>query len=117
VKPAEEAAAGSWTWVATRAAFGDRDVIGVECGGRRLALYRVAGGVFVSLDRCPHHGAALSHGCVVEGLIECPVHYALFDIRTGAADGAITGRSLRTHAARLDRDDIYVDLSHFEETA
>ena len=64
-----------------------RDVIGVECEGRRVALYRLDDGVFATSDVCPHQGASLAQGCVVQGFVECPLHFALFDIRTGEADG------------------------------
>ena len=109
--------AGPWTWVASLAAFDGRAVIGVECQGRQLALYWLSDGIFASTNICPHHGSPLSHGCVVDGFIECPVHYALFDIRTGAPDGAVTTRHLKTLATRVEDGDIYVDLSGLEETA
>ena len=106
-----------WTWAARRADFAGRDVIGVECQGRRVALYRLSEGIFATSDVCPHQGAPLSQGCVVDGYIECPLHFALFDIRTGAADGGLTTRGVRTLPARVEQDDIYVDISGFEETA
>ena len=51
-------------------------------------------------------------GPVVDGYIECPVHYALFDIRTGHADGAITSQPLRTFPTRVEDD---ATLSGIEE--
>ena len=107
----------AWTWVATLSAFDGRAVLGVECQGRRLALYRLSDGVFASTDTCPHHGSPLSQGCVVDGFIECPVHYARFDIRTGAPDGAVTSRRLKTLATKVEDGDIYVDVSGLEEIA
>ena len=107
----------SWVRAATLSAFNGNDVLGVVCEGRRLALYRLADGIFASTDSCPHHGSPLSHGCVVNGLIECPVHYALFDIKTGAPDGAVTTRLLKTLPTKVEEGDIYVDLSGLEETA
>ena len=106
-----------WTQVAKRGDFGDRQVIGVSCGAGRLALYTLPDGIFATSDICPHLGASLSQGSVVEGFVECPYHFALFDIRTGAADGGVTTRSLRTFATRVEHDAIYVDLPHAEETA
>ncbi len=92
------------------AELADRDIIGVECGGRRLALYKLEDGYFATSDTCPHQGASLSQGCVVEGHVECPLHFALFDIRTGAADGGVTTRSVKTFPTKVANDEIYVDL-------
>ena len=99
-----------WTYAAKCAELGDREVIGVECGGHRLALYRLEDGYFATSDVCPHQGASLSQGCVVEGYVECPLHFALFDIRTGAADGGVTTRSVRTYPTKIENDEIHVDL-------
>jgi nitrite reductase/ring-hydroxylating ferredoxin subunit len=107
----------SWTYAAKRSELAGRDCIGVECGGQRLALYRLGDGIYATSDICPHQGAPLSQGCVVDGYVECPLHFALFDIRTGAADGGVTTRSVRTLPTRLDEHDIYVDISAFEEAA
>lgn len=106
----------AWTLAATRSDFGDRNVMGVACAARRLALYSLPDGIFATSDICPHLGASLSQGSVVEGFVECPYHFALFDIRTGAADGGVTTRSLRTFATRVEHDAIYVDLPDAEET-
>jgi nitrite reductase/ring-hydroxylating ferredoxin subunit len=100
----------AWTFAATIAAVTTTDVVGVECRGRRLAIYRLKDEYFATSDACPHQGGALSAGCVVEDYIECPVHYALFDIRTGAADGAVTTASVRTYPTRVENDEIHVDL-------
>jgi nitrite reductase/ring-hydroxylating ferredoxin subunit len=104
-----------WTAAATSAAFAGRDVIAVECRGRRLALYRVHDQIFATNDACPHQGASLSAGCVVGGYIECPLHYALFDVRTGEADGSVTTTPVRTFATKVEGDVIYVDLPGLEE--
>ncbi len=105
-----------WVRVAAAHDFDGRDVIGVACEGRRVALYRLADGIFATSDTCPHLGASLSEGCVVEGFIECPQHHALFDIRTGVADGAVTDRPIQTFPTRVEGGEVYVDLAPIEET-
>jgi nitrite reductase/ring-hydroxylating ferredoxin subunit len=107
----------AWTAAATCAQFGDRDVIAVECAGRRLALYRWHGGVYATSDVCPHQGASLSDGCLVSGYIECPVHFALFNIQTGESDGSVTAARVATFPAKIEGDVIYVDLTGMKETA
>jgi nitrite reductase/ring-hydroxylating ferredoxin subunit len=106
-----------WIHAATASELSGRDVIAVECEGRRVALYRLGDGVFATSDVCPHQGASLAQGCVVQGFIECPLHFALFDIRTGEADGALTTRALRTYPTKVEHGTIYVDLPDSEETA
>ena len=105
-----------WTAAASRADFGARDVIGVECGGRRIALYRIDGEILATSDVCPHQGASLSEGCLVSGHIECPAHHALFDIRTGASDGALTMRSVKRFATRVENGVIHVELPGIGES-
>ena len=99
-----------WIFAANLSALADRELVGVVCGETPVTLYRLEDGIFATQGRCPHQGAALSQGCVVKSYVECPAHFALFDIRTGAADGGVTTKSLKTYATKLEGDDIYVEL-------
>jgi nitrite reductase/ring-hydroxylating ferredoxin subunit len=99
-----------WHFAANASDFAGRDVIGVDCAGQRLALYKLSDGYFASSDACPHQGGSLSDGCVVENYIECPVHFALFDIRTGAADGGVTSTPVKTFKTRLEDGKVFVEL-------
>ena len=105
----------AWTPVASCTALEHGDVRAVDCSGVHLALYRLEDGIFATSAACPHLAGSLAAGTVVNGWIECPVHYALFDIRTGDADGAITSQPLRTFPTRVEGDVIYVDLPMAEE--
>jgi nitrite reductase/ring-hydroxylating ferredoxin subunit len=100
----------AWTFAAQTAALGERAVIAANCLGQPVAVYRVNEEYFASSDVCPHQGAALSAGCVVDGFIECPLHFALFDIRTGAADGSVTASRLKTFQTRVENGEIHVDI-------
>ncbi len=99
-----------WVHVADLADFAGRNVIGVEHGERKLAIYRLEDGVYATTDICPHAAARLSGGEVVEGYIECPGHYALFDIRTGASGGGLATGDLTTYPVRVDGTAIHVLL-------
>ena len=100
----------AWKPVASCAALEPGGVTAVDCSGAQLALYRLEDGIFATSAVCPHLGGSLAAGTIVDGYIECPVHYALFDIRTGDADGAITAQPLRTFPTRVEDDVIYIDL-------
>ena len=102
----------AWQPVADLADFGDRDVIGREVGGIAVAIYRLEGGVYATADHCTHGSARLSAGEVVEGYIECPLHFGLFEIRTGKAAGAPVSRDLRTFPVRLDGSRIEIAIQN-----
>jgi len=99
-----------WVFAANCSDFAERDVIGVTCAERSVALYRLPDGYFATSDACPHQGGSLSEGCVVEGFIECPLHFALFDIRTGAADGGVTSTPVKIFKARLDDGKVFIEV-------
>lgn len=54
-----------------------------QAEGKRIGIYLVEGEYFAMEDTCPHANALLSQGFMDGETIECPLHGALFDIRTG----------------------------------
>ena len=84
---------------------------GREVKGRRIALYRLEDGYFATSNVCTHANVILSVGEVVEGYIECPLHFGLFEIRTGKAAGAPVSVPLATFPVRLDGTRIEVELA------
>ena len=97
-----------WVALAKLTDFGERNVLGVKHGSLRIALYRLDGSVYATSDTCPHQNARLSEGEVVGGFVECPAHYALFDIRTGRCEGGVTERSLTTYSVKVEEGCVFV---------
>jgi len=62
-------------------------LLGRSVGGVAVALYRVEGTYYATLDQCTHGQAQLSDGYLEGFLIECPLHQGLFDVRTGEPKG------------------------------
>lgn len=57
-----------------------KGALGVVRFGRRLAFWRDEAGTLRCVDDdCPHRGAALSQGRIVDGCLECPYHGFRFD--------------------------------------
>jgi nitrite reductase (NADH) small subunit len=57
-----------------------------------VAVFRTADDrVFALDDRCPHKGGPLSEGIVHGDQVTCPLHNWVFDLNTGAAQGADMG--------------------------
>ncbi|MCC6987551.1 MAG: non-heme iron oxygenase ferredoxin subunit [Acidobacteria bacterium] len=104
-----------WVRAAARGDLAGKEMLGVRLDGHPVAIFALDGGLYATNNNCPHMGALLTHGCVVQGYVECPMHHALFDIRTGEPDGSVTDRRLRTYAVKVEGDTIYVDLPAPEE--
>ncbi|HEV8638877.1 MAG TPA: non-heme iron oxygenase ferredoxin subunit [Chloroflexota bacterium] len=55
----------------------------VVVGDEEIALYNVDGEFFATSDICSHEEASLSDGELFDHVVECPLHGARFDVRTG----------------------------------
>lgn len=99
-------------WVCAASADDVRDgsVIGCTVSGVPVALYRIVGEVYATHDICPHARAHLSQGYFEDGRIECPLHQAVFDVRTGERLEGPRCRNVATYPVRIDEGDIYVGL-------
>ncbi|TXH74049.1 MAG: non-heme iron oxygenase ferredoxin subunit [Lysobacteraceae bacterium] len=52
--------------------------------GENIVLYHLEDGFFATQSKCTHMLAPLAKGKIVEGCkVQCPLHRARFDIRTG----------------------------------
>jgi nitrite reductase (NADH) small subunit len=75
-----------------------------------IALFRAADDhVFALNDRCPHKGGPLSEGIVHGHQVTCPLHAWVFDLNTGAAQGADIGQVL-TYPAKVEAGRVYLEL-------
>jgi len=99
-----------WVRAAARSDLAEGEVLGVEIEGRSIALYDVEGGVFATDNICTHAYARLSDGWLDGELIECPLHAARFDVRTGKVLDPPATEDLRTYSVRVVDEEIQVKL-------
>ncbi|MEM9418749.1 MAG: Rieske 2Fe-2S domain-containing protein [Planctomycetota bacterium] len=70
----------SWYVVAKSKPLRIDHPLSVEAIGRRLVLWRKTDGSVTALDaRCPHLGADLGQGQIIDGALRCPFHHWRFD--------------------------------------
>ncbi len=62
-------------------------------------------------DTCTHQDASLADGWLEGCEVECPLHAAIFDLRTGEPDGLLARVPVRTHTVVLEGDAVYVLLA------
>ncbi|MFC3996697.1 bifunctional 3-phenylpropionate/cinnamic acid dioxygenase ferredoxin subunit [Nocardiopsis sediminis] len=74
-----------------------------------IAVFNVDGEVYAIDDTCTHQNASLSDGWLEGCFIECPLHEAAFDLRTGMPTCPPAKRAVRTHPVTVRPDGhIYV---------
>lgn len=100
-----------WVTVARRAALGAGEVLGVEAGGKPIALYNVDGAIYASDNTCTHAFARLSDGWLDGDVIECPLHAGRFEVKTGKGLGPPVPCDLKTYPVRVVGEEIQVQLS------
>jgi len=86
------------------------EILGVEIDGLpKLAVYRVGDEFYCTQDMCTHGAASLSdEGDLCEYVIECTWHDGKFDIRTGKPCALPCTEPLRTFAASVDGDEVFI---------
>jgi 3-phenylpropionate/trans-cinnamate dioxygenase ferredoxin component len=99
----------TWIRIAAATQLQDDEVIPIALGNAQLALFRSGGEFHVTDNVCTHQYALLSDGYVEDGCIECPLHQARFDLRTGAALCAPATQPIRVYPVRVEGDDVLVD--------
>ena len=75
-----------------------------------VCLLRLADGIFAINDVCTHEYALLSDGYFEAGKLECPLHQACFDIRTGKALNEPADTDVATYPVKIEDGAVFVQL-------
>jgi nitrite reductase/ring-hydroxylating ferredoxin subunit len=83
-------------------------MIVVAIDRERIMLANVAGEFHAMRDMCGHRNAPLSRGKLDGHTVECPLHFAQFDVRTGKlVDGPISA-DVPVYEVRVEGDTVLV---------
>ena len=82
----------------------------LEKNGKSICVARVGDEVFAVDDTCSHSDASLSEGDVTDFKIECWLHGAEFDLRTGEALTPPAVAPLKTYEVHVDGDSVTVEI-------
>ena len=96
--------------VADASEVADGEVIQVSVGRTDIAVFKLDGDYYATDDICTHAYASLADGYVEDGQIECPLHGACFDIKTGKALTAPANVDLRTFPVKIEGDKVLVGV-------
>lgn len=95
-------AGGAWHKVTRTTDLLQGEMTSVETGGMQIAVYNVDDVFFATDDMCSHAHANLTEGWLDGYEIECPLHAARFDVRTGQVLSSPATCNLKTFPVRID---------------
>ena len=82
----------------------------VQVGEARVAVFKLDDGFYAINDICTHEYAVLSEGFCEDGKVECPLHQACFDIRTGKALDEPAEVDVATYPTRVESGVVQFEL-------
>ncbi len=102
---------GDWVRAAAKSDVSEGACLGVRIGDKDVALFHLPGGEFHATSNvCSHEFALLADGWLEDGCIECPLHAAQFDVRTGKALSAPAEENIAVYPIKVEGDDLLVQL-------
>lgn len=96
--------------VAKLADLPDGELMAVDApDGEPVCLVNVGGVIYALHDCCPHQEFPISSGALMpDGTIECPLHGARFEARTGRVRVGPALDDIAPYVVRVERDMILV---------
>ena len=79
----------------------------VAVNRERVVLANIDGTFCALRDVCGHKSAPLSRGRLVGHLIECPLHFAQFDMRTGKLIDGPVSADIPVYEVRVAGETVY----------
>jgi len=84
--------------------------IRIEKNGESICVARIGDQVFAIGDTCSHADASLSEGDITDFKIECWLHGAEFDLRTGEALTPPATAPVKSYLVTVDGDSVTVEM-------
>jgi 3-phenylpropionate/trans-cinnamate dioxygenase ferredoxin subunit len=81
----------------------------IEKDGESICVTRIGSEVFAIGDTCSHSDASLSEGDVTDFKIECWLHGAEFDLRTGEALTPPAVMPVKKYSVTVDGDSVTIE--------
>ncbi len=101
---------GEFVRVASVGDLEDDETMQVDVGDEQVLLARLDGEFYAIGEECTHEGGPLSQGWVEDGQVECPLHGAQFNLKSGESTAPPAADPVKAYPVRVDGDDILVGM-------
>ncbi len=82
----------------------------LRIGDQQVCVVRLEDGIFAINDVCTHEYALLSDGYFEDGKLECPLHQACFEVRTGKALNEPADVDVVTYPTKVEGGVVFVEV-------
>lgn len=82
----------------------------INLGDKQIALFNYEGEYYALDDMCSHAEASLSEGDVYDCKVECPLHGAEFDLKTGDAVTLPATKPVNKYIVNVEDDYIFIEM-------
>ena len=96
--------------LSTRNNIEDGSIVRFDTQVGAVAICNVGGEFYAISDTCTHGEWALSQGWLEGHTIECSLHMAKFDVRTGAVLSPPATCPVKSYATRIVGEEVQVDI-------
>lgn len=83
----------------------------VNFGDKQIALFNYEGEYYALDDMCSHAEASLSEGDVYDCKVECPLHGAEFNLKTGDAVTLPATKPVVKYKVNVEDDYIFLEMT------
>ena len=102
--------ADEWHTVAAVGEIDEDEPKGVEIGDKMIAVFKLGDDFHATDNVCPHAFALLTDGFVEDGAVECPLHAAKFDIKSGKCLALPAEEDIATFETKVEGDAVMVKV-------
>lgn len=82
----------------------------VEVNGNRIAIFHANGRYYAIEALCRHQDGSLAPGKIKGEVVECPLHFWHYNIRTGELLDYLKDVKLETYTLDIRGNDIFIDI-------
>jgi glycine/D-amino acid oxidase-like deaminating enzyme/nitrite reductase/ring-hydroxylating ferredoxin subunit/DMSO/TMAO reductase YedYZ heme-binding membrane subunit len=92
-----------------------RSIVMKPVDDRQIVVFKVGGKYYALDNACTHQGGSLCDGTLEDGVIQCPLHGAKFEVATGDVKGPPATRAVKKHETRVVNGEVQVKLGDAAE--
>jgi nitrite reductase (NADH) small subunit len=100
----------AWIKIAQKIEIPENKGKEVEVNGNRVAIFHANGRYYALEALCRHQDGSLAPGKINGEVVECPLHFWHYNIRTGELLDYLKDVKLETYNLDIRGNDIFIDI-------